>query len=187
MECWTRSAASVVKSVNTLYVSRQLLNGDAIRAWAAEQGIASTLPPDQMHVTVAFSRATVDWSALSPDPGPLVVRPLDGPRSAHQFPARDLPNGALVLKFTSQALQDRWQAFRDAGASWDFPEYAPHITLTYSVPAADVAGITPYAGVLIFGPEIFAEVNEDWAHSIEEVLTRKSGVPRVRRAEYAGS
>ena len=163
----------------TLYVRRRLLNGDAVRAWAASQGIASTLPPGDMHATVAFSREPVDWSQFEPDPRPLTV--LGGERAAHQFPAQSTPNGALVLRFEDPSLRARWQEFRDGGASWDFPEYQPHITITYSVPGAELGAIEPYGGQLVFGPEVFAEVNDGWAGEIvEESTVVKRSIPRVR-------
>ena len=162
----------------TLYVSRPLLNGDAVRAWAASQGIASTLPVEDIHVTIAFSTEPVDWSLLESDERQVPVLGTQG-RAVHQFPARSTPNGALVLKFESPELRARWQAFRDAGASWDFPEYQPHITITYAVPEADVGSIEPYTGPLLFGPEEFAEVDEGWAGEIEEVPATKS-VPRAK-------
>ena len=142
----------------TLYVHRPLLNGDQVRAWAASQGIASTLPAGDMHVTIAFSREPVDWSSLTPDQGTLTA--VGGTRFAHQFAPKAKDNGALVLRFESPALDARWKAFCDAGASWDFPEYSPHITLTYSVPEVDTASIQPYEGPLVFGPEEFGEVND---------------------------
>ncbi len=154
----------------TLYVKRRLLNGDAVRAWAAEQGIASALPADDMHVTVAFSKEPVDWSELTPQQGAIAVISSAG-RAVHQFPARNTPNGAFVLKFTSPELTVRWQEFLDAGASWDFPEYQPHITITYTLAEADLAAIEPYHGPLVFGPEEFAEVNEGWAGEITEEPT----------------
>lgn len=157
----------------TLYVNRPLLNADAIREWAASQGIETTLTPDDMHVTVAYSKAEVDWSQFAPDPYNMAVIGLE--REVHQFPPRTTPNGALVLKFESPQLTKRWQEFRDAGASWDFPEYQPHITLTYSVPEADVDALEAYQGPLIFGPEEFSELNENWANEITEVPTSGAG------------
>jgi hypothetical protein len=172
-------SAPVAKAApRTLYVSRPLLNGDEVRAWAATQGIASALPASDMHVTVAFSREPVDWSQLTPDPRDLTV--VEAGREVRQFPPRSTPNGALVLLFRSAQLEKRWREFRDAGASWDFPEYRPHITITYSVPAADVAGVEPYRGPLVFGPEVFAEVSDTWASGIAEEPTIKRSVPRRR-------
>lgn len=159
-------AAGVEKSDRrTLYVSRRLLNPEAVRAWAASQGLESTLAPGSMHVTVAYSKEPVDWSELTPRTDAVVAT---GGTRVWQFPARSTPNGALVLKFESGELADRWRELKDAGASWDFSTYEPHVTLTYSVPEADVAAIKPYAGPLIFGPEEFAEVDEGWAGELEE-------------------
>lgn len=165
-----RKTGTIKAAPRTLYVQRRLLNGDAVRKWATSQGIESTLPPDDMHVTVAFSKTPLDWSQLTPRLSPLVVMAATG-REVHQFPPRNTPNGALVLKFGAPVFARRWQEFRDAGASWDFPEYQPHITLTYSVPEANVDAIEPYRGPLVFGPEIFAEVNDNWGNEIVEIPT----------------
>ena len=45
----------------TLYVRRDVLNADEIIAWAKGQGFKTTLPADEMHVTVMFTRSLVDW------------------------------------------------------------------------------------------------------------------------------
>jgi hypothetical protein len=55
------------------------------------------------------------------------------------------------------------------GASHDYPEYLPHVTLTYEVPEGfDPAVVVPYSGELRFGPEVFAPIDEDWKSKIEE-------------------
>lgn len=167
----------VAKALRTLFVRRRLLNVEDVRRWAAGQGIASTLPPDDMHVTLAFSREPVDWSTLRPDPFQVTV--VAGDRDVHQFPPRLTPNGAVVLRFSSIALERRWAALLAAGASWDFPEYQPHVTLTYSLGEGEAAGLEPYSGPLVFGPELFSEVDDGWAGRITEVPTSKS-LPRVR-------
>ncbi|MBZ0268053.1 hypothetical protein K8I85_07850, partial [bacterium] len=115
--------------------------------------------------------------------GPLTVE--GGLRDVHQFPARTTPNGALVLRFASYDLERRHRELRAAGASWDFPEYQPHVTITYSVPEADAGAIEPYRGPMVFGPEEFAGIDEGWADEIEEVPTAKRSVPR-RRLNRAG-
>lgn len=160
----------------TLFVKRRLLNAGAVRAWAAQQSIESALPAGDMHATVAFSKELVDWSTIAPDKGSLTIE--DGLRDVHQFPARATPNGALVLRFSSGELHRRWQELRAAGASWGFPEYQPHVTITYSVPETDAAKIEPYRGPLIFGPEEFAEVSDDWAAEVVEEPLIKHSVPR---------
>jgi len=76
-----------------------------------------------------------------------------------------------VLRFESQALTDRWQQIVDAGASWDYEDYKPHVTISFDAPDIDVDSIEPYAGELVFGPEIFAELKEDWKDTITEKHT----------------
>lgn len=150
----------------TLYVHRKLLNANAVRAWAREQGFEGLMAPEQMHVTIAFSREPVDWGRLTPDGDATVV--ADATTEVETFAPRGNPKGgATVLRFESPELAARWQEIRDAGASYDFPEYRPHVTLTYG-PAPDLAAVEPYRGPLIFGPEEFAEINEDWDQTVVE-------------------
>lgn len=163
--------ASIVKRYNgarkartdTLYVSRNLKNPDDLIAWAKSVGFAKTVPADEMHVTVAFSREAVDWTAAGDSFD--TVRAGTGKRKV----AKLGENGdAVVLMFESAELADRWQEFTDAGASWDWPSYQPHVTITYDGAAIDIDDIPPYDGVLDFGPEKFAPVNEDWKATITE-------------------
>ena len=66
--------------------------------------------------------------------------------------------GATVLAFASNALQDRWQRFMDAGASFDHDSYRPHVTLTYE-DASAVLHTKPFTGDLYFGPEVYEAVD----------------------------
>jgi hypothetical protein len=66
--------------------------------------------------------------------------------------------GAVVLRFESSALAERWQEFKDAGASWDHDAYRPHITITYDAGDVDLSKVKPYDGLLEFDGEVFGEV-----------------------------
>jgi phage-related protein (TIGR01555 family) len=153
----------------TLYVSRKLLNAAEIIRWAKGQGIESTLPAEDMHVTVAFSRVAVDWMEIGRDwsgdeKGRYTVAP-GGPRLLDR-----LGEGgeAVVLLFDDDHLKWRHQRMIEVGASWDWPNYQPHVTITYQGAALDLEKLEPYQGPLVFGPEIFAEVDEGWKDKIEE-------------------
>jgi hypothetical protein len=77
--------------------------------------------------------------------------------------------GAVVLLFASNDLKWRHDAFKEAGASFDFDEYQPHVTITYQVPAGlDLSKVQPYTGPLKFGPELFAEVVDNWEQGVTE-------------------
>lgn len=154
----------------TLYVSRPLLNGEALRAWARSVGFVSTLPASDMHVTVAFSRKAVDWSDVPPQRGSLSIEVGE---TGH---VKRLGK-AIVLRFDSPALRTRWRRFRDAGASWDWPEYQPHVTISYAEPArwpTQPEKMQPYDSVLRFGAERYAEVKEDWNKRVVEEPLRKA-------------
>jgi hypothetical protein len=86
-----------------------------------------------------------------------------GPRLMEKF-----SGGAVVLQFKSRELEWRHEAIREAGASWDWPEYQPHITITYDPDGVDLATVEPYQGEIVLGPEIFVEVDDDWKSGVSE-------------------
>ncbi len=153
----------------TLYVRRDLLNADEFIRWAKSQGFATTLSADELHVTITYSRQRVDWMKMgSPwdagDRGEIVVPP-GGARLVE--PLGD--KGAVVLLFSSSAFSWRHEEMIRNGASHDFDDYQPHVTITYAKPdGLDLANVEPYRGQLVFGPEIFEELDEDWSSNLAE-------------------
>lgn len=150
-----------------LYVRRNLLNAADLVAWAKDNGFDATLPADDMHVTVLYSRQPVDpikmgeaWG--TEQNGDLIVK-AGGPRALERF-----NEGAVVLQFASWSLVSRHNDMVREGASHDWPEYLPHITITYSGGDIDLSKITPFTGELHFGPEIFEPLDENWKSKIEE-------------------
>lgn len=153
-------------SWQSLYVNRPLLNTDDLLEWAKEQGFPSSLNPDDLHVTVCYSKLPVDWTAIKQDPTSLNVG-MEGDRRVSRF------GDAIVLQFESEALQSRWQEFQDIGASWDHDEYRPHLTISYD-PNFNISDVEPYTGPINLGGEEFAPVKNNWADDIEEVELRKA-------------
>lgn len=146
------------KRVKTLYVHRPLLNTRVFLKHFREQGFKNLLDASDLHVTIAFSRTPVDWKAITPNKNHLRVSNAVSSRVVS--PLGD--EGAIVLKFKSAMLHDRWETLCSFGAAWDWPSYQPHVTLTYIGDTVDLAKVQPYTGVLSFGPEKFSEVIEDW-------------------------
>lgn len=154
----------------TLYVRRNVLNGAEILKWAKAQGFEQTLAAADLHVTIAFSRTPLDWMEVESDEwggeenGGMLVKP-GGARLVEPLG----PKGAIVLLFNSSRLGWRHEQINRAGASWDWPEYQPHVTITYQRPEGlDVSKVEPYRGKIVLGPEIFEEVVEDWEKKISE-------------------
>lgn len=152
-------------ATQSLYVMRPVLNGGEIAEWAKSQGFATTLDPDDMHVTIAFSRDAVDWEAV-PESSAGVTLPA-AKREVAKF-----EGGAVVLKLASSDLMDRWHEIMDKGASWDFPAYEPHITLTYDPGDLDLSKVKPFDGAILLGEEEFAPVEDDWnSDTVEKAVT----------------
>lgn len=143
--------------MRSLYVCRRVQNADEIRRWAEGQGFTDVLAADDLHITICFSREECDWFAAGEDAASLVI-PAGGPRAV--APLGD--KGAVVLLLASTALQWRWHAFRDIGASWDFDGYRPHMTISYRSSDLDLSKVEPYQGEIVLGPEVFAEVDDSW-------------------------
>lgn len=161
-------------TARTLYVSRQVTNAADVIDWAKANGFGTTLLPDDLHVTVAFSKTAFDWGDLTPSQIEIVA--AAGARAVKSF-----GDGSVsVLAFDSADLSTRWQEFNDAGASWDWPEYQPHVTLTYQPVEGDVASIEPYDGPIHLGPERFKEIDDDWSSKVTEKFTRSLMMPDLQ-------
>lgn len=161
--CVEISAAMTIKAkARTLYISRPVKNADEIVDWAKSQGFRETVSPDDMHVTIAFSRKPVDWSIMGDSFDR--VKASGGDRSVEQLGDK----GAVVLRFENADLTRRWREIVDKGASWDYPGYKPHVTITYDGADIGLKEVKPYTGDLLLGPEHFDEVIEDWEKTIKE-------------------
>lgn len=142
----------------TLYVRRDVLNVKEIRAWAEAQGMTDVV--DDLHVTIVYSRQPFDWikagnaSDWGDRDGNITI-PAGGPRVVEP-----LGNMTAVLLFSSSTLCWRHEEIIRAGASHDYPDYIPHISLTKS-PLPESKKIEPYRGEILLGPEIFEEVKKD--------------------------
>lgn len=155
-----------------LYVYREVLNKKDIIAWAKSQGFDSII--DDLHVTIIWSKAAVDWLkagddtygySASPD-GTLTVK-AGGPRVIQVF-----GKGIVVLAFANNDLAYRHSSimYRCEDATWEFDDYTPHISITYNAPADMVIDdIEPYRGVIQLGPEIFETIDPTFNNETDVV------------------
>lgn len=164
-----KDALTLDAAPRSLYVSRRLLNAPDVIAWAKAQGFDTTMGDGDLHVTVAYSKTPIDWMKVGRDwsedqDGQVRVAP-GGPRVVERLGAE---GKATVLTFSSESLGWRHQRIVEAGGSWDWPSYQPHVTVSWDADKVDLAKVTPYAGPLVFGPEIFQEIVEDWRTTVKE-------------------
>jgi hypothetical protein len=153
------SAAEKKKSMTPLYVCRYVDNAEDILNWARGQGVLNLLQPEDLHCTIAYSRAPVLWEKMDDAPEEINI-PKGGTRIVDYLG----DEGALVLKFSSANLTNRWLSLINNGASWDHEGFQPHITLSYNAGGLDVTAVVPYNGPILLGEEVFAPLDEDWAN-----------------------
>lgn len=139
----------------TLYVRRDVINRAEIERWAKSQGFTDIVP--DLHVTIAYSRTPVDWFAVGQSWSDKLDIAAGGPRQMERLGA----DGKYVaLLITANELVWRHREIVEAGASWDWPEYQPHISIQIGG-EIDLSKVEPYQGRIVLGPEIFEEVRED--------------------------
>lgn len=140
--------------MKTLYVMRPVTNAEEIVAWAKKNKFINISKPSDIHVTVAYSKKKVEWNTLS--------KPKDRITVFNKERTIKVLGEATVLSFQSKALQDRWQYFKDNGASWDYDTYTPHLSISYVKQHIQLKDIHPYIGDILLGPEVWEELDEDW-------------------------
>lgn len=141
-----------------LYVCRMVLNREEIQSWATEQGFGE-LQPD-LHCTILYSRQPVDWLAMGTSwadrdndgSGKLLVT-AGGPRCVEPLGDR-----TAVLMFANGDIQWRHEEMVRLGASHDYPDFIPHISLTDK--PVDLSNVQPYRGAIEFGPELFQRLED---------------------------
>lgn len=142
------------------YISRPVTNAKDIHDWAVAQGFKNVVPPEKMHVTVAYSKAPIDASSLTKASPNITVS--GDKREVKKLGDDDVP----VLRFNSKELDADWQRTIDAGASWDHGHspgsYQPHVTLSYESQPIP-SGMKPYAGPILLGPEKAEPLQTDWS------------------------
>lgn len=142
----------------SLYVRRDVLNKAEIVAWAKAQGFTDIV--EDLHVTIIYSKAAVDWMKVGSAWEEDIRIPPGGARLMEKF-----DGGAQVLLFNSNTIRYRNQEMIDAGAVSSYPDYQPHITISY-VEHPDFESVEPYQGAIQFGPEIFQEVDDGWKEKV---------------------
>lgn len=148
----------------SLYIKRDVLNAAEIRAWAKAQGFETV--QEGLHVTVIHTRTPIDWIKVgqadewSEKAGMEV--PAGGPRLMERF------GDAVVLQFASSRLTWRHEDIKRLGAETDYPDFQPHVTITWNAPTLDISSIEPFQGRILLGPEIFSEVKDDWREEVRE-------------------
>jgi hypothetical protein len=124
-----KGAEGVEKTTTGTYVSMRVKNAEQLHEWFKNQGV-NVIPPGEMHTTISYSRTPF---AFQPSSHVVEIHPLKilGVQSLGA-------DGAIVMTLQSEELQARFNACISAGATFDYEEYTPHVTLTYDGVGLDI-------------------------------------------------
>lgn len=135
-------------AASNIYAECPVQNFKEVYTWAREI-CPVPIKGHEMHCTVMYSRDFVDLSKVKPG------------RAIRIGPSRDrrllkLGDATVIAlgQRESDALRATWLMFTKAGASWDFPTYLPHVSISYDwkVSQGELNLINAYEGPLEFGP-----------------------------------
>lgn len=146
-------------STEGLYVAAKFseLTLDAIEALQRELKVPNPVPREKIHSTICYSRVKIPYKISS---GSFEVA-MSG--ELEVWDHGETP--VLVFKLNSEYLKCRHQYARALGATHDFPDYTPHITLSYNVGMLKYSGIHALRVVLDY--EYKEPLKLDWADELK--------------------
>lgn len=120
--------SEVIADERGLYVAANF-HEDTVRALADLQqqiAVPNPIDPDKFHCTIVYSRVTIPWDAKAD------LSHVARPSGWEVFNTRD-GKRVLVLLLDSEFLHERFEEAMGMGATYDFPDYKPHITFSYDI------------------------------------------------------
>ena len=151
-------SSEVIPVEKGTYVSRKVRNPEILYNFFKDQGV-NVVPMNELHCTIAYSRKEflldVDHNEITISPKQLKskLEPLGN-------------EGAIVLKFESDEMVERFNHCIEKGATYDYPKYQPHISISYDGKDLDLNSIKVPNFDIILYDEKSEELNLDWKAKI---------------------
>jgi 2'-5' RNA ligase len=118
----------LMKQKQPTYVAVKLDKAGIDQILKIAQGLDNKINARDIHITVAYSRTPISLTALGVLEPPVRVRPKH-----YSIFNTQTGEKCLVLEVESEGLVARHnEIMKEYGASYDFPVYKPHITLSYN-------------------------------------------------------
>lgn len=131
-----------------------------LAAFTAEHNIPNAVDSSKFHSTILYSRKYLpNYSAAGKYPTPLVG-------TFTKFDVWQSKDGAncLVLEYSCPELVKRHnELMATHGATYDFPNYKTHVTLSYNIGDFDWKHLPAYSHKLLISEEYQEDLDLDWA------------------------
>ena len=139
------------------YVALKVKNYAELAEFFRKQGIDVIEPINSLHVTVAYSvigfKHTVNDGIVTIKPGEINAN------------LELLGENCWVMKFNNSEIQSRFNKCMEEGASFDYPTYQPHITITNSIGDLTVEQIKMPDFDIILGDECTTPIKNDFSYT----------------------
>lgn len=137
---------------------------ELLKKIARSEKISAPVPSDSMHSTVVYSRdnPVKDYTVQGP-----LEEPIESEIDSFDIFQSGEGKNCLVAKLNAPELINRHKKARELGASYDYDEYIPHVTLSYDAGDIDSSFLNKlnkkYKGYKLYADEEYEEpINTEW-------------------------
>lgn len=135
---------------------------DDLKKWMIMNQVPNPVPSDKLHTTLLYSRKRCPNYVPR---GPIAPAYTAQPGNFEIWPSQD-GNNCLVLTFECPELVQRHKdLMQEHGATFDYPEYKTHVTLSYNVGDLTTEDLPAYEGLVEIVEEYGEELDLDWAQN----------------------
>ena len=132
---------------------------DAINNFIDQHQIPNRVPTDDLHCTIVFSRVEIPYVTV--DKLGFITDTVE----TGIFKTQSGKN-ALVLKLkNADALKVRHEYANILGATYDFPDYIPHVTISYDIGNIDFPEGLEFHIPVFCGKEVREKLDLNWKPS----------------------
>lgn len=134
-----------------------------VHKYIKDAGIPNGTAAEKLHSTLMYSRVFLpDMKAK----GKLDDPYTGTPKKLEVWDSQD-GNRCLVLKIDSADLEERHKELmsRHKNATWDYPDFTPHITLSYDIGDLDISNLPDLSniGEILYDNEYGEDLDLNWA------------------------
>lgn len=144
---------------------------DRIKSFIKKYDIPNAVRPDKLHTTLLYSRKFLpDYKAEGDLTEPIVGKPIGFELWKTQPREGQEQTQCLVLRYEAPELEARHKALmKEHGATWDYPDYNAHVTLSYNFPGTlEDVGEPEEIGDIEAVHEYGEDLNLNWADKSTE-------------------
>lgn len=142
----------------------------ALQKYGKSNGIPNRLPHENFHTTLLYSRKHLpNYQPAGDYPVPMKGTPV----GFEVWPSQPDDDGnvknCLVLAYSCPTLYQRHHKLMNQhGATYDFDEYKPHVTLSYDIGDFNADDLPPFEEELEIVSEYMEELKQSWADDKKE-------------------